>query len=405
MMNEETGFAAGEECPLCLDQLPPLWDSFDPGRMPCCGKRICRGCDDRQHKFILKQSKQIIKLHDTEKKQILNLIESCPLCRADIRCVEKLLLENSAKGKGWADFLLYGHYSPRMKEKNPTLSAKHLKLSAERGHPPAVYWLAHFQCPTSSDLPGIEKSVEDSKRTLERAAELGHARARYELSWHYTEEKDGGFCKKGGADVETAIKMMEVAGEEGYSKAYFYLGNIYKYGKFGKEKDESLEIQYYMKGLELGDHDSCYRMGKYFEDLENQRIGGADSYNSALRCFEKSGMNGHVKSQEMMGYMLTKYQLARKNLFTSGISWVQMAHNNGSEWAKGFLESEKNQKAWSQICFYCHAKAKGGEGRFHRCARCQIAHYCSKQCQQDHWYKYGHKDLCGKNIPEFRKSR
>jgi len=43
------------------------------------------------------------------------------------------------------------------------------------------------------------------------------------------------------------------------------------------------------------------------------------------------------------------------------------------------------------ICYYCLK-----EGQLKRCAKCQIAEYCSKECQQNDWKKLNHKDVCFK---------
>ena len=109
-------------------------------------------------------------------------------------------------------------------------------------------------------------------------------------------------------------------------------------------------------------------------------------------------MQGHVKVQEKMGFLLTRRGPNHTKLFTAGICWLQMALDEGSEMVRGLFQDKRTEKVQSVICVTCNALAMGGESRFHQCSKCQIAHYCSKQCQKDHWHHwYGHKYICGNN--------
>ena len=247
----------------------------------------------------------------------------------------------------------------------------------------------------------IKKSIPHAKLACKRAAEFGHAKARCDLAQFYIDKKHGGKCRKGEADIEKAIQLMELAGEEGYSKAYYKLGNIYKNGQYGCEKHLHDAMMHYSKGIAKNDLDSWYGLGLCWRELEDDHMSDADekyqAYKGAHKCFETAGLQGHTKAQEEMSYMHMKSGPANPKFFTAGICWAQMALNSGSEWAKDYLQSEENKKHWTNLCFSCYALAKGGENRFHKCSKCKIAHYCSKQCQNDHWHKYGHKDFCGKN--------
>ena len=114
--------------------------------------------------------------------------------------------------------------------------------------------------------------------------------------------------------------------------------------------------------------------------------------------FEAAAIRGHLPSHEKMAQMHTRNGPSNPRVYTAGICFAQMALNNGSDWAREFLNDDKHKQIRSKICFYCHATAIGGETRFLSCGKCQIAYYCSKKCQKLHWHKYGHKKLCGKNI-------
>ena len=280
---EDAGFSKGEECPLCLGKLSPIWDSFEAGRTPCCGKRICKDCVEGKTEYAIKQLKCIRASQDrAEQKQLLQLMDNCPLCRTKTFGNETaLLLKNSEQGKGWADYAL--HF--RCAENDASLSAKHLLLSTKRGFPPALYQIANLH--STEEHPEYEFSPIAALEAYARAANSGHARARYEMAWFLIEEKDGGLCKNGEGDVEKAIQIMNLAAEEGYALAYYRLGNIYKLGQYGIEKDDMWSHWYFAKGslaeinvlddgIETG-FDSTYQIGCYeLEQEEKARKLGTD---------------------------------------------------------------------------------------------------------------------------------
>ena len=165
-------------------------------------------------------------------------------------------------------------------------------------------------------------------------------------------------------------------------------------------------------GTEKNNVDSWYGMGCCNENLEKCVEESLEyrrhAYNIAVVSYQAAAAQGHIKSQEKASFMMVRHgpKVLPKH-FVTGISYAQMALNNGSEWANTFL-NERAEKEWSQICFHCYAVAKGGENRFHQCAKCQIAHYCSKKCQHDDWKQGqvlpGHKNFCGKNkVPPYTK--
>jgi len=293
---------------------------------------------------------------------------------------------------------LYWHYASK---EQPALAGKHLKLSAERGFPCALAEISDWYIFGKAEY-NIKISISDAKRARERAAGCGHAKARFDLSRHYIEKKHGGYCRKGKADVQKAIQIMELAGEEGYGESYARLGDIFQYGNYGKEQHMSIAMNYYQMGFKKNKKnvDSWYGMGCCFSTLEQIKEDSIEdrtkAFNGALTCFQTAAMQDDVKSQEKASWMLIKCSPGHPEYFTKGVCWAQIALNNGSEWAKTYLQNKKAENDWSSICFNCYAVAKGGESRFHKCSKCQIAHYCSKQCQNEHWHKF-HNKVCGGN--------
>jgi hypothetical protein len=55
----------------------------------------------------------------------------------------------------------------------------------------------------------------------------------------------------------------------------------------------------------------------------------------------------------------------------------------------------------------CHlrgcATLESDAAKFLRCARCKDAHYCSRACQEDDWWRLHHKRTCGRCPPSVDK--
>ena len=424
-ISEGLGFTKGEGCPLCPAKLSAMWKSFEVGRMPCCGQRICEGCVRGTTTCALKQvTCPMLSQDRAGQKKTLQLLKQCPVCQAQIyRHERRLLHKNSENGKGWADYALHVDYD----KEDSILSSKYLLLSAKRGFPPALHKIGCLY--STGEHPQFKFSLIDSLQARARAADAGHAQARYEMAFHLIEKKHGGLCEPGTANVEMAIQTMNRAAEEGYAYAYYSLGNIYKHGKLGIEKNERLLQRHFEKGsiaeinsIKNGDGSGTgldyvmYEMGCFHLEQEEKAnkfgvdkaafegINAYESYRLAHQMFETAGARGHMPSQEKMAWMLIRTGPTETCYYIAGISWTHIALNNGSNWAKEFLHGKKNKQEWCKICFNCYATAKGGDTHFQKCGKCQIAHYCSNKCQQLHWHEHGHKDYCGNNIDEYKST-
>lgn len=95
-------------------------------------------------------------------------------------------------------------------------------------------------------------------------------------------------------------------------------------------------IEWYMKGVELGDLESMYRIGDiYYYRLQPQQP------KEGIEWWRKAAELGHPKSQRMMGWYLTYIAFPRQE--DEGRKWYQRAAENG-DW-----QSQKtlgNKCAW-----------------------------------------------------------
>ena len=68
-------YVVEDDCPLCLEPLPPFWD--DTGEiLHCCGKRICRDCNEKQREHLGRAAAEgSFGRHEEQ------LSKFCPLCR------------------------------------------------------------------------------------------------------------------------------------------------------------------------------------------------------------------------------------------------------------------------------------------------------------------------------------
>jgi len=67
------------------------------------------------------------------------------------------------------------------------------------------------------------------------------------------------------------------------------------------------------------------------------------------------------------------------------------------EWVKDLeLDYERNDNIISKklLCFGCGSAGSDDSKELSKCCRCQVAMYCSKECQVSDWKKGGHKHAC-----------
>mmetsp|Transcript_42343 Transcript_42343/g.88860 ORF Transcript_42343/g.88860 Transcript_42343/m.88860 type:complete len:477 (-) Transcript_42343:1292-2722(-) len=411
-------FGLTGDCPLCLSPLPPMWEhDGHTGRMACCGKLICESCNDDKHSYMKKSMVGFHSKREEEKAQLGSVLWHCPFCRADAHPDQsKELLKRSKEGHGWADFCLYYFYrihAPQVgKFRRVDLAMKHLKLSAERDYPIALKDLGDYYLMGDEEF-GIEQSVLDARQLYQRAADMGHARARYKLADTYLSYDCLGYCSEEEEDMDKAIGLSEQAAEEGIVDSYFVLGGVH-FPECGGKDDIDAALSYYRTGAELREEETLYRLGmicRQDEYLPNDTFARSDDKlmnlvnedpsTAAMALFELGARQGCSSSQkELARCLIEKVTLGRSlKLFAAGANWMSVARHNSlpSEYAEEWCQRQTTKNMASQFCFNCYAHSAPDTGRIklNCCSRCKAAWYCGRECQAEHWKKGGHKNICG----------
>ncbi|MBS7256358.1 T9SS type A sorting domain-containing protein [Flavobacterium branchiicola] len=132
---------------------------------------------------------------------------------------------------------------------------------------------------------GGTKNEELGKEWLERAANAGYSKARYNL----------GVISQTSNPAE-AIKHFEIAAKAGYKRSYSKWGGMAMKGE-GTAQDYSLALTIFKEGSEKGDVSSTYSLGyMYYKGLGCQQ-----NYSLAVQQFEIGAKKGNLSAMYMLG--------------------------------------------------------------------------------------------------------
>jgi TPR repeat protein len=190
----------GDECPICLEELPKDATQFD--RFTCCGNGI--------------------HIHCGQDLRSMKMSGTCPFCRAKTaKTVEesvKYLRPWVKKKKAWAQAHMGKHYINGEGVKQSYEMARMLfELAAQQGHVCAMVNLGDMY----HKGVGVEQqSYEKAFEYYEQAAHLGHDHAQYSL----------GCCYANGEGVEqnmaAAKEWAEKSAAQGHKNAIAILKRL-----------------------------------------------------------------------------------------------------------------------------------------------------------------------------------
>lgn len=142
------------------------------------------------------------------------------------------------------------------------------------------------------------KRKKDKNKSIEQLAEDGDAEACYKLGLKFYNGTDGEY------DFQKAVQWFEKAAVGGCDKAYFPLGEIYKFGGHGVVENQKKAAEYYLKAYDYCDEDDKLEVENslgfcYFclEDEEN-----------ALRWARRYAKCGESQAVSAFGAMLYDYK-------------------------------------------------------------------------------------------------
>lgn len=142
-----------------------------------------------------------------------------------------------------------------------------------------------------------EKSIE----WLLKAADQGHARARYELAMNYAiglrglaEDKE-----KAAEWFRKAAESYLKAAEQGDANAQFQLAEMYSVG-WGVPKDSNKVFEWYLKAAEQGHADAQFQLGHIYLDGKG---GIPKNRKKAAEWYSKAAEQGHEDAQDFLSAM------------------------------------------------------------------------------------------------------
>jgi TPR repeat protein len=226
----------GDECPICLENLPKVTSQFT--RWTCCGNGI--------HKHCFKDM------------QSMSMADNCPFCRAKTPTSEEEQVKNLRpwvkKKKAWAQQLMGQQYYQGKGVKQSYEMAKMLyELAAQQGFATAITSLG-FMYKTGL---GVEQSYKKAKEYYEQAAQQGDVTAMSNLGTMY--ERGEGVKQS----YEMARIPFEQAAQQGDADAMCNLGRMNEHGQ-GVEQAYEKAKEYYEQAAQLGYAQAQYYLGRMY---------------------------------------------------------------------------------------------------------------------------------------------
>jgi len=202
-----------DDCPICLEPLPPFWDEDRTALLICCGGRTCRQC-------CADTMAAIDKSYEDPKAAPMD--SRCILCRQDVGTSDvshriSIATPHIKNGKTWAIAEVGKCLTlRRWREREDPLFQSGLELltiAAKRGHPTSQHLLG------TALLDDSDRPSREARSWIEKAAKQGHAHAQESL---------GGMLVKlskeeEGADAEGRMWYLKAA-QQGHAPSQLQLG-------------------------------------------------------------------------------------------------------------------------------------------------------------------------------------
>lgn len=345
-----------DECPICLDRLPADTLRDEPvnrswGNSPCCGKKICMGCNEQMRTYDLIENFQRVGVERVIAMRQQGVLEEldvryCPLCRCPVpkssRDEFKLVLKRAKDGKAWAQYKVGSMYmTGEGVQKNEVEGARWLKKAAEAGNTDAMNEYAGCSRMGS----GVPMSIIDAKYWYETSSEAGNIVAQHNL---------GKLLLSGGpANQVEAARLFRIIAEQGHTLGQCSLGGCFWSGD-GVEKNIERARHWYGKAASQGHVNAMHNYASLLIENAWEKYGtNVSVYPEAMYWYRKSAAGGHEQT------------------VTAVADLEQLVSENCANCGTGKDSCEKLLK----------------------CKKCQAAYYCGRSCQREHW-QMGHKTAC-----------
>lgn len=173
----------------------------------------------------------------------------------------------------------------------------------------------------------VKGNYSEAAKWYREAAELGNAKARFNLGYMYVH----GFGV--GQDYSEAVKLMRKAAEQRYAPAQRFLGMMYEDG-IGVGQDYYEAVKLYREAVEQGYAPAQYLLGHMYEN----GFGVSQDYYEAVKLFRKAAEQGDASGQCNLGFMYENGRGVNQD-YNEALKWYRMAAEKGDPEAQNNLGS------------------------------------------------------------------
>ena len=359
-INDDDNFEEDDECPICLDPLPPLtWRGTERVRLLCCGKLMCAACTEMMQKQPRERADNLrarlegrpsrwSDLEEVLQVYLAHLCSNkCPMCREDVPITSedrlRLIQNNAQRDKVWAWHKM-GMYYKDLPRPDYANAIDYFQRACAHNWTNSQHEMGNLYLTGN----GVPQNFSIACEWYQRAVESGNLTlAKHQLGriWAFGE---------GGVPAQPArgVELLQQAAHEDYDPAQCDLAYCYEHGIGVPHPSLELSLLWNHKAAQQG---NATAMANY---------AGNRLQWTALR-------NGGRADRAL----------------PECLYWARRAVRHGNADAASFVHQlEVN----SQCCAGCTKEMHN----LKRCQRCTAVSYCSKDCQKQHWKSGGHKVDC-----------
>lgn len=169
---------------------------------------------------------------------------------------------------------------------------------------------------------GTLKNEQEGIKIMSALAQKGHPYAQMNLA---------AILMRSGEQINSAIKLYELAGQAGLDNAYTELGRMYRLG-YGVHQDHTKAIEYFKKGAQSNNAQCNFMLGVYY----SSGLGTSDKepdQKKAFKHFQKAAIKGLPEAQYNVGQRFLKGYGCEENAYNAA-EFFRMAALQGFQLAQ-----------------------------------------------------------------------
>ena len=153
--------------------------------------------------------------------------------------------------------------------------------------------------------------------------------------------RDCPFCRAPAPHESQALAMIQKRVDAGDPVAIYYLGEQYRFGLYGLNKDMTMVVELYERAAELGVKDAHYNLACLYRegtDVEKDMV-------KAIQHYEAAAMCGHVGARHNLGnaeHRAGNHNLALQHFLISATLGLEESLNNVKSFFKKGLATKSD---------------------------------------------------------------